>query len=170
VKNLPESWTLSLIDNSKKKSLQKSALDLRKSDRVKRNLNHSDTLNTRNSISNFKLTNEASTDNLQKAQFILKIEPGEDADGIPDSYNLERNYPNPFNPSTTLEFSTPLEGLVSIEVYDILGRKVSTITNENYQAGFHKVTWNASQFSSGIYIAIFRAGDKEFTQKLTLIK
>jgi hypothetical protein len=171
VKNLPESWTFTLLDNSKKKSLSKSSgLNLRKTERIKKTLSQTDSLVSENTFSNFKLTNSANTENLQKAQFILRIEPGADANGLPDSYKLERNYPNPFNPSTTLEFSTPLQGLVSIEIYDILGRKVSTITNENYQAGFHKVRWDASQFSSGIYFAIFRAGDKEFTQKLTLIK
>ena len=170
VKDLPAAWNVTLTDNSKKKSNTQKVLDLRKTEHLKLELDAQDSLTVKNTLSNFRLTNNSRVENVDKAKFILRIEPGEDAAGLPDAYSLEQNYPNPFNPTTTLEFSTPLEGPVSIQIYDILGRKVSTLVDQNYPAGYHRVSWNASQHSSGIYIAVFNAGDKTFTQKLTLIK
>ncbi|MBO6586103.1 MAG: T9SS type A sorting domain-containing protein [Gracilimonas sp.] len=171
IKNLPEAWNITLSSkNSKQKSQSDNRIDLRKISSIKSKLDAKDSFPDHSKRSNFKLTNMASMKNLEMAQYILTIEPGADADGLPNSYNLQRNYPNPFNPSTTLEFSTPLEGPVSLEIYDILGRKVTTLINENYPAGYHQVSWDASRFSSGVYIALFKAADKIFTQKLTLIK
>ncbi|WP_421774896.1 invasin domain 3-containing protein [Gracilimonas sp.] len=171
VKNLPEAWYITLSNSTaKKKSNTANGIDLRKVNSIEPTIKTKDSTVKRNTLSNFKLTNTAKKQNLDNAQYVLKIDPGADANGLPDSYRLERNYPNPFNPSTTLEFATPLEGPVSIMIYDILGREVSTLVQENYPAGYHQVTWDASRFSSGVYIALFKAGDKIFSQKLTLIK
>ena len=72
-------------------------------------------------------------------------------DLIPKTYNLQQPYPNPFNPTTTIEFSIPRSGVVTLYVYDVLGRKVDTILNEYRNIGHHKLQWNASDMSSGIY-------------------
>ncbi|MBX2991667.1 MAG: T9SS type A sorting domain-containing protein [Bacteroidetes bacterium] len=79
------------------------------------------------------------------------------AEHSPASISLHQNYPNPFNPTTTIRFEIPLAGLVSIAVFDIVGREVKTLINDNLQAGVHKVTWNGTNskggdVSSGVYL------------------
>ncbi len=71
---------------------------------------------------------------------------------LPHGFILHQNYPNPFNPSAIIEFDLPKKAKVTLKVYDILGREVLTIKdNEQYEAGTHKVEFNASQFASGVY-------------------
>ena len=72
---------------------------------------------------------------------------------IPENYRLYQNYPNPFNPLTTIKFdlASGFQGNVKLTVYDILGRVVSVIVNENMEAGVYQFTWNGSNFASGIY-------------------
>lgn len=69
----------------------------------------------------------------------------------PFSYGLEQNYPNPFNPSTTIEFSIPQNGFVTIKVFNVLGKEIATLINEQVMAGKHKIDFNASGLSSGVY-------------------
>jgi hypothetical protein len=84
---------------------------------------------------------------------------------IPNEYVLEQNYPNPFNPSTTIRFGLPSDGVVTLEVYNMLGQRISTlISGEYYAAGFYEAVWDARdyagrQVSSGIYIYRISAGD-----------
>jgi hypothetical protein len=70
---------------------------------------------------------------------------------IPKEYNLAQNYPNPFNPSTAIQFSLKSPSSVTLEVFDVLGRKVVTLVNEQKSAGMHTVRWDASRVSSGLY-------------------
>jgi hypothetical protein len=94
--------------------------------------------------------------------------------GVPAQYNLSQNYPNPFNPATRINFDLPVDGKVSIRLYDIMGREVSTLINENRTAGYYTVNFNASGLSSGIYFYMITAesSGKNFTdtKKMTLIK
>jgi len=84
---------------------------------------------------------------------------------------LEPNYPNPFNPSTTISFSVPEEALVRITVFDVIGRKVSVLTNQAYAPGAHELVWDASAYASGVYFYRMEAGGKLIqTQKMTLVK
>lgn len=71
---------------------------------------------------------------------------------IPLTFSLSQNYPNPFNPATKINFSIPTNSIVNLEVFDILGRKVSTLLNEQKPSGVYEVNFNASELSSGIYI------------------
>ncbi|MFI5144876.1 MAG: aryl-sulfate sulfotransferase, partial [Ignavibacteria bacterium] len=97
---------------------------------------------------------------------------------VPSSFSLSQNYPNPFNPSTKIAFSIPLsrgvpEGrgvLTSLTIYDLLGRSVATLVNENLQPGYHEVEWNASNFSSGTYFYKLTAGDFTDVKKMVLVK
>ena len=66
-------------------------------------------------------------------------------------FSLEKNYPNPFNPTTTIEYSIGIAGPAKLMIYDILGREVVSLVNEYKQVGRHKVMWNASTMSSGVY-------------------
>lgn len=89
---------------------------------------------------------------------------------IPKEFYLYQNFPNPFNPSTQIRFDLAKSGLVTLDVYDITGRKVTELVNENLNAGKHSVDFNASNLSSGIYF--YRIVTPEFTsiKKMMLVK
>jgi|GEM_PF-2972775 hypothetical protein len=104
---------------------------------------------------------------------------------IPESYTLFQNYPNPFNPSTKIKFSMPVRGLsspnapvgdlVTLKVYNILGKEIATLVNEKQSPGEYEVPFSINQFSgyqlpSGIYFYTLRAGDYAETKKMILIK
>jgi glucose/arabinose dehydrogenase len=72
-------------------------------------------------------------------------------------YYLVRNYPNPFNPSTSIIFGVPEESRVSVEVFDALGNKISELVNKTYQPGSYREIWNATSFSSGVYFIVMKA-------------
>jgi tetratricopeptide (TPR) repeat protein len=91
-------------------------------------------------------------------------------DNIPKTYNLFQNYPNPFNPSTTIKYQIPKPGLVTLKVYDILGREVATLVNENKIEGFYDFTFDASRFASGVYIYQVRVNDFVSSKKMVLLK
>ena len=84
--------------------------------------------------------------------------------------HLFQNYPNPFNPETIIRFSVPKANLVTIKVYDILGREVATLVNEEKSKGTYQVAFNASKLSSGVYFYTMRTGDFVQTKKLVLMK
>ncbi len=89
---------------------------------------------------------------------------------IPKVYSLYQNYPNPFNPSTQIEYALPKQSLVSIKIFDILGREVSNLVNEVKPAGSYQVTFNASNLPSGIYYYKINAGEFSDVKKMILIK
>ena len=70
---------------------------------------------------------------------------------LPTEFTLEQNYPNPFNPSTTIQFSLPVDAQVTISIYNLVGEKVAEAVSGNFTAGLNKVTFNASQLTSGVY-------------------
>ncbi len=86
------------------------------------------------------------------------------------SFSLSQNYPNPFNPSTIIRYSIPKTGLVTLKVYDILGREVTTLVNENKTPGNYSVTFNGNNLSSGIYFYRISAGRYSETKKFILLK
>jgi len=85
-------------------------------------------------------------------------------------FRLEQNYPNPFNPTTNIEFYIPKTEHVTLKIYDLLGREVTTLISDRMIKGKHEVTWNALDFSSGIYFYTIAAGDFKQTRKLVLMK
>jgi len=94
---------------------------------------------------------------------------------LPENFNLDGNYPNPFNPVTTIEFALPEASNVTLEVFNIMGQKVATLVNESRTAGFHSVQWDASRFSSGAYFLRMAATGTsgavfENSSRMTLIK
>lgn len=88
----------------------------------------------------------------------------------PSSFKLSQNYPNPFNPVTTINFSIPKNEIVKIKVYDILGKEVATIVNEQMNAGTYNLTFDASKLSSGVYMYKITAGNFSDIKKMMLIK
>ncbi|MCH7722663.1 MAG: cellulase family glycosylhydrolase [Bacteroidetes bacterium] len=89
---------------------------------------------------------------------------------IPATYRLAQNYPNPFNPLTTIAFDLPQSGIVTLKVYDVLGREVAVLTSGNYPAGSFKTRWEAIGFSSGVYFYKIQAGTYFETKKLILLR
>jgi photosystem II stability/assembly factor-like uncharacterized protein len=89
---------------------------------------------------------------------------------VPAVFRLEQNYPNPFNPSTNIKFSVPERSAVKLVVYDMLGKQLDMLINEELSAGIYKVTWNAAKYSSGIYF--YRVIAKGFTdtKKMIVVK
>jgi hypothetical protein len=90
--------------------------------------------------------------------------------GIIRSYALCQNYPNPFNPATTISFSLPSKSFVTLKIYDLLGREVTTLVSENLPAGNYTRQWNATGIPSGVYFYRLRAGNYIKTKKLALIR
>jgi photosystem II stability/assembly factor-like uncharacterized protein len=86
------------------------------------------------------------------------------------NYVLESNFPNPFNPTTTIKFQIPAGGLVTLKVYDMVGREVATLVNEVKNPGIHSVQFNASNLSSGTYFYKIVAGSYSDIKRMTLIK
>jgi hypothetical protein len=89
---------------------------------------------------------------------------------IPKSFELSQNYPNPFNPTTTIKYQIPKDAFVSIKIYDILGREIYSLVNENKQAGYYSVNFNGSNLASGIYFYRIKAGDYVNVKRMALIK
>ncbi|MCH8012468.1 MAG: T9SS type A sorting domain-containing protein [Candidatus Marinimicrobia bacterium] len=88
----------------------------------------------------------------------------------PIRFWIAQNYPNPFNPTTTIEFSLPTSGLVTLTVYDVMARNVETILNQHMDAGIHSVQWNANKVPSGIYFVKMVSENFSQTRKMVLLK
>jgi hypothetical protein len=90
---------------------------------------------------------------------------------LPKNYNLSQNFPNPFNPSTIINFQVPQNSFVNLKVYNSLGQEIATLVNGMINAGTHDVQFNASNLSSGIYFYVIKVGNSFFqTKKMILIK
>jgi len=89
---------------------------------------------------------------------------------IPINYSLSNNFPNPFNPSTKMEFSIPQTSNVVIKVFDILGNEIETIISEEKQIGTYEITWYSEGLPSGVYFYRLQAGDFVETKKMLLLK
>lgn len=110
-----------------------------------------------------------------QSRFTLKITPGmastnEPGSTMPERVALNQNYPNPFNPSTVISYQLSVNSDVTLEVFDMTGRKIATLVNGQMSAGTHEVTFDASNLSSGVYIYRLQTQGMTLTRKLTLIK
>ena len=94
----------------------------------------------------------------------------DDNDIITGNFALYPNYPNPFNPVTSIKFSLPEDQIVSLKIYNIAGQVIQTLVDGKYIAGTHAVQWNASTSASGVYFYRLQAGDRSITQKMILVK
>jgi len=106
---------------------------------------------------------------------------------VPDKYSLSQNYPNPFNPVTNIQFNIPLlrgvtaeggqlvtpwrEGVfVKLTIFDLLGREVTTLVNQQMQPGSYNVDWDASNYPSGVYFYKIESGDFSEAKRMVLVK
>jgi len=97
----------------------------------------------------------------------LPVAVEEDA---PVAFSVAQNTPNPFNPTTTINFNLASEGQVSVDVFNIAGQKVDTLVNDVMNAGSHSVAWDANGFAAGVYFYTVKSGDYAKTMKMTLLK
>lgn len=93
-----------------------------------------------------------------------------EVDAAPVSFSLEQNYPNPFNPSTTIKFNLPEKEFVTLKVYDVMGKEVDVILDEEKPAGSNSVEYDATGLASGTYFYKLQAGNKSEVRKMLLIK
>ncbi len=117
------------------------------------------------------VSNAATVDSLLCIDNPTDIDPSEDNSDPPiEQFNLFQSYPNPFNPSTTIEFSLPRAGYVTLKVFNMIGEVVATLVNEELNVGTYTTQWNASGVASGLYFYRMHAGDFIDTKKLLLLK
>ena len=90
--------------------------------------------------------------------------------GIANTYNLSQNFPNPFNPTTTIKFGIPRNGFVKLVVYDVLGKEVAVLVNNEKTTGTYEVTFDASKLNSGVYFYKITSGDFSGVKKMLLVK
>ena len=94
----------------------------------------------------------------------------EDLSTVPFSFQLEQNYPNPFNPVTTISYLLPSRSEVLLIIYNLLGEEIVRLVDEIQPTGLHRIIWDASDVSSGIYFYKIQAGDFVQTKKMVLLK
>lgn len=125
----------------------------------------------------YRLNNAASAanydymiDNWMISELPTGTKPGETGTTAAESFSLDQNYPNPFNPSTRISYAIQKAGMVTLKVYDILGREVVTLVNGFQQPSNYSVSFNASGLASGIYLYKLKTGDFVQTRKMMLLK
>jgi hypothetical protein len=89
---------------------------------------------------------------------------------LPGQFSLSNAYPNPFNPSTTVQLNMPADGYASVRVYNLIGQVVATLVEGPMNAGYNQVTWNAENVPSGLYLIQAEVGNNTATQKVMLLK
>jgi hypothetical protein len=95
---------------------------------------------------------------------------GINCQNIPLEFSLSPNYPNPFNSSTTIRYTIPVSGPVTLDIYDILGRKVQTLLDISQPAGEYRAVWQADKVSSGMYFYRLQTGEKTVSRQMILLK
>ncbi len=110
--------------------------------------------------------------NRANIQFELSLMTGisNEFASVPESYSLSQNYPNPFNPTTKINFSIPKQGFVTLKVYDVLGKEVKTLVNEQKPIGNYNIEFNGSNLASGAYFYRLEAGEFRDIKRMILIK
>ena len=129
----------------------------------------------------FPTLNPYQTDQSNKNVFVTKLEPFSvgveeyDIDNLPSDYNMSQSYPNPFNPTTTIEFNLPKRSNVTVKIYNLLGQQVQSLVDQEFSVGNYKVTWDGStsgggHASTGVYF--YRIVTENFveTKKMVLLK
>ena len=101
---------------------------------------------------------------------ISPVNSANDKQNIPLTFEVYQNFPNPFNPATKIKYSIASHALVKLKVYDILGKEITTLVNEEKPAGIYEVNFEGSQFASGIYIYRLQAGNFIETKKMILLR
>lgn len=167
VEEIPNDWDVTLLDKETNEEI-----DLRTSNEYQFNVVKQQ--EQKFSSQEKSLLNKAtSSDDDSDSRFVLSVKPNGDQSNsgeMPNTATLNPNYPNPFNPTTTLSYEVSQDAQVTLTVWNMIGQKVATLVDGMVEAGEHQETWNAANMPSGIYIARFEVGSEVFTRKMTLIK
>ncbi|RQV93239.1 T9SS C-terminal target domain-containing protein, partial [bacterium] len=109
---------------------------------------------------------------VMSSEFVWRCNIAADDDEltIPKEFYLAQNYPNPFNPETTIEFGVPHQALVTIEIFDVLGRRVATPVSSQLEPGIHKILWSCDGCATGMYIVRMVSESKVFHHKMLMLK
>jgi len=138
--------------------------------------NNWDTQNTSNKLYDVSFINCSTGFIACQNGYILKTTTGgttgieNTSNEVPEKFELYQNYPNPFNPLTKISFDIPIKSYTKIVVYDVTGREVTTLVNEELQTGKYEVTFNAANLASGVYLYTVTAGDFIAVKKMVLLK
>ncbi|MEQ8525855.1 DUF2341 domain-containing protein [Gracilimonas sp.] len=161
LRNVPEEWLLILFDHETGQEI-----NLREQE------NYVFSYNSKKKLKQAQPTNGAPSlkKNKSSARFLLRITTEEIEANIPEEVYLYQNYPNPFNPTTTIPFGLTEESDVTLEVFDILGRKVQTLVSETLPAGNYNIPFQAGRLASGVYLYRILTNQKVLTNKMVLIK
>jgi len=139
-------------------------------DTLQANTNYLYRVRAKNATSKSNWTNHEFTTALADSGVATSTEG---TDALPTAYDLSQNYPNPFNPTTTIRYALPQASQVSLEVYDMLGRRVATLVEGPRAAGYHTAIFDGSALASGVYIYRLRATNQTtgqpFIQTRTLV-
>ena len=108
---------------------------------------------------------------IAKLQVVLDVITGIDEENfLPTAYSLHNNFPNPFNPATTISYDLPRQSIVSLKVYNIVGEEIATLVNPEQTAGRYQIDWNASELASGVYFYRIQAAEFVDVKKMILLK
>ncbi|WP_445664824.1 lamin tail domain-containing protein [Fodinibius sp. AD559] len=164
IDKLPNKWDVMLIDKETDREI-----DLRTAQEYRFTILSGEPKET---IENKKLLNKRKASE-KDPRFVLSVNPNSEisnVEDLPESVKLKPNYPNPFNPTTTIPYEITEDAEVKLTIWNMIGQKVATLVDGPVDAGEHEETWNATNMPSGIYIARFQVGSEVFTRKMTLIK
>jgi hypothetical protein len=168
LERLPEDWNVILIDNQLNREVDMRSTQSYRFD----NGNNTVRTDSKSSTELIQLTKQKPFDS--DSRFLISIQPGNlqqnEVSDIPESVKLNPNYPNPFNPATTISYELKEDAEVILSIWNIVGQKVTTLVDGMVEAGEHTATWNASDMPSGLYIAQLEVGGQVFIRKMTLIK
>lgn len=89
---------------------------------------------------------------------------------LPEKYELDQNFPNPFNPATQIKFTLPLRGFTSLKIFDLLGKEVATLLSQSHESGSYTVSFDASRLRSGVYFYTLRSGTFVQTKRMVFLK
>jgi len=168
LERLPDYWDIRLIDRALDKEI-----DLRTARNYRFTLQGMDIRNeSEQTNSELKPKKDDYLDT--EPRFLIAVSTGQAVESeiaeIPETVKLNPNYPNPFNPTTTISYELKEEAQVLLSIWNIVGQKVVTLVDGMKEAGEHTASWNASDMPSGLYIAQLEVGGEVFIRKMTLIK
>ena len=172
LETIPEEWTITLENNATGEMIAMNELNSYSFSLVNKGKSVSDFSNKLFSIDNVVKKDKSDNQPVLIMKVTSSLSVGTDEElGIPNQVELYQNYPNPFNPSSIIRFGVPTQSKVRLEVFDILGRRVATLLNNEIKpAGRYNISFVGNNLASGMYLYRLSVGSKVIVKKMTLIK